>query len=81
MYQKILVPLDGSALAECTLPHVINLAKEGSIGEAVIITVSFPQNAPLEYWTPRRDEFIKYLSNIQARLDAEGVKHRFSQAV
>ena len=27
MYQKILVPLDGSELAECALPHVINLVK------------------------------------------------------
>ncbi len=27
MYQKILVPLDGSKLAECVLPHVEELAK------------------------------------------------------
>lgn len=27
MYQKVLVPLDGSKLAECVLPHVETLAK------------------------------------------------------
>ena len=26
MYQKIMVPLDGSELAECVLPHVATLA-------------------------------------------------------
>jgi len=27
MYDKILVPLDSSKLAECVIPHVISLAK------------------------------------------------------
>ena len=27
MYKKILVPLDGSKLAECALPHAIDMAK------------------------------------------------------
>ena len=31
MYKKVLVPLDGSALAECTLSHVKNLFKDGSV--------------------------------------------------
>ena len=30
MYQKALVPLDGSALAECALGHVQNLVKVGA---------------------------------------------------
>ena len=36
MYRKILVPLDGSELAECVLPHVIDVAK-GSEGSKVIL--------------------------------------------
>jgi nucleotide-binding universal stress UspA family protein len=33
MYQKVLVPLDGSPLAECVLDHVKSLAKTGNIGK------------------------------------------------
>ena len=33
MYKKILVPLDGSKLAECALPHVENMVKAGAVGE------------------------------------------------
>lgn len=31
MCQKLLVPLDGSELAECTLSHVKSLIKDGSV--------------------------------------------------
>jgi nucleotide-binding universal stress UspA family protein len=36
MYKKILVPLDGSKLAECALPHAEELAK-GCGGEEIIL--------------------------------------------
>ena len=39
MYKKVLVPLDGSALAECTLSHVKNLFKDGSVGEVTLLNV------------------------------------------
>ncbi len=39
MYKKVLVPLDGSALAECTLSHVKNLYKDGSVGEVTLLNV------------------------------------------
>jgi nucleotide-binding universal stress UspA family protein len=39
MYKKILVPLDGSALAECTLSHVKSLYKDGSVGEVTVLNV------------------------------------------
>lgn len=35
MYKKILVPLDGSALAECVLPHVEAIANGCSVGSVV----------------------------------------------
>ncbi len=31
MYEKILVPLDGSELAECVLPHVENIIRGGEV--------------------------------------------------
>lgn len=37
MYQKVLVPLDGSDLAECALSQVRSLAKEGSVGEVTLM--------------------------------------------
>ena len=39
MYQKILVPLDGSDLAECTLLHVETLVKRGFAGEVVLLNI------------------------------------------
>lgn len=39
MYQKILVPLDGSKLAETILPHAEMIAKEGG-GEVILATVT-----------------------------------------
>jgi hypothetical protein len=37
MYKRIVVPLDGSELAECVLPHVENIAK------------AQPENTPARY--------------------------------
>lgn len=40
MFQKILVPLDGSELAECVLPYVEDLAKGGNAEEVVLVSVT-----------------------------------------
>lgn len=40
MYRRILVPLDGSKLAECALPHVEELAKGCGTEEVILITVT-----------------------------------------
>lgn len=40
MYEKIVVPLDGSKLAECALPHVEELAKNCSTKEVILVTVT-----------------------------------------
>ncbi len=39
MYQKILVPLDGSPLAECVLPHVDTIAKGCGVKEVTFLRV------------------------------------------
>lgn len=39
MFKKVIVPLDGSPLAENTLPFVKNLAKEGCVEEVVLLNV------------------------------------------
>jgi nucleotide-binding universal stress UspA family protein len=42
MYQHIMVPLDGSELAECVLPHVVMLAKGYQIPKITLIRVVTP---------------------------------------
>jgi nucleotide-binding universal stress UspA family protein len=44
MYKKIMVPLDGSELAECVLPHVESLVKAGQVGEVVFVRIIEPFN-------------------------------------
>ena len=40
MYKKILVPLDGSKLAEAALPHVEELAKGCGTSEVILVSVT-----------------------------------------
>ncbi len=84
MYQKVLVPLDGSDLAECALSHLKSLVKDGSVGEVTllnIVKIDIP-------WAEMRNENFninalreplfaaseKYLADVAARLSAQGIK-------
>src|SRR5690606_33805743 len=40
MYQKVLVPLDGSELAERALPELMKLCRGGVIGEVIVLKVN-----------------------------------------
>ena len=42
MYQHIMVPLDGSELAEGVLPHVETLARGGNVGKVTLVRVVVP---------------------------------------
>ncbi|MBM2831028.1 MAG: UspA domain protein [Dehalococcoidia bacterium] len=42
MYQKVLVPLDGSKLAECVLPHVEAIAQGCQAKKVVFVRVAEP---------------------------------------
>ena len=46
MYQKILVPLDGSELAECVLPHVEAIAEGCNVQNVMFVRVVEPVNIP-----------------------------------
>lgn len=55
MYHKILVPLDGSELAECVLPHVETIAKGCHTTTVTFIRVAEPAIIPVadgEYFSP-----------------------------
>ncbi len=88
MYNKVLVPLDGSELAECALTHAKDLLKEGAAGEVILINVvnvsfTVPNNAADEINdiinnnAIRKDLFIKsrtYLKHLESRLASEGIQ-------
>jgi nucleotide-binding universal stress UspA family protein len=81
MYEKILVPLDGSEVAECALTHTMNLAKAGLVGEVVLLGVV---EINLSWGSESRDfanlqhqklsNSEEYLARIQSRFEAQGLK-------
>ena len=58
MYKKIMVPLDGSDLAECVLPHLEAIARGCQIASIVFIRVVDPGLPPANF--PVGDEFGLY---------------------
>jgi nucleotide-binding universal stress UspA family protein len=88
MYEKIMVPLDGSALAECVLPHVEAIAKGCFAKELLLLRVIEPErvysasNYPMDpsLATSRESERRKfaedYLKQIADRLTGTGAKCR-----
>ena len=84
MYQKVLVPLDGSELAEAALPQVRNLAAGGLIGEVILLSVveidlmGIPstRTGVIDYPALVKTHFDKsqdYLEKIRSGLSAEGI--------
>ncbi len=56
MYQKIMIPLDGSKLAECVLPHAEAFFKNGLIKTAVFLRVMEP--LPLRLYDDVAESFM-----------------------
>ena len=84
MYQKVLVPLDGSELAEAALPQVRNLAAGGFIGEVILLSVveidlmGIPstRTGVINYPALVKTHFDKtqdYLEKIRSGLSTEGI--------
>ena len=87
MYKKILVPLDGSELAECALNHVKKLFQDGPVEEVVLLSavvIEFPWAAGedghainFDYNAFKKtfmDKSKKYLARVKSRLSSEGIK-------
>lgn len=79
MYRKILVPLDGSELAECVLPHVEAISRGCSIGEVVLLEIVEPPPAwaiegvdPVALQGANEKAAKEYLSKIQSQLASDG---------
>jgi nucleotide-binding universal stress UspA family protein len=80
MYKRIIVPLDGSAAAECVIDHVRSVAATGS----EVILVQIVAKPALDFVVPEPtlsacldDEFTQearvYLSAVAAKLKMRGV--------
>jgi nucleotide-binding universal stress UspA family protein len=89
MYEKILVPLDGSELAECVLPHLESIAGGCGVQNVVFIRVVEPFQLPTGYWGPgfSPDEINRidsdnraaaedYLGKVVSRTKQDGVTFR-----
>jgi nucleotide-binding universal stress UspA family protein len=89
MYQKILVPVDGSKLAECVLPHVESIAKVSGVENVVFLRVVEPFHVPGEYYalsaenieridSEQRVEAENYLKKLvkQTRYDGVNVQSK-----
>lgn len=84
MHRKLLVPLDGSELAEAALPHIQYMVKNGSVEEVILLNVFWTHIIPTDYWygVSGYDEFkekareasINYLADVESRLGLEGIK-------
>ena len=84
MYQKILVPLDGSALAECVFPHLEVLARGCQVKNIVLARVVEPIHAPTgdyvmdpemikKFETEHKLAAEGYLKNLAAKTSYPGV--------
>ncbi len=82
MYQKILVPLDGSKFAECSLDHVINLSQRENRGEVILLKVLDPIfwcRAGCDFVALRNIEFRqaeRYLEKTKSKLGSERIPVR-----
>jgi len=89
MYKKILVPLDGSKLAECALPHAEELAKCCDTEKVVLVSVTeriqgYSALADSNQPTGRRivpeavgkkeKQAQRYLGRIAKAMEAKGIK-------
>ena len=87
MYKKIMVPLDGSKLAECVLPHVELMVKACNAPEVILVQAFEPITIPvgreaskiksldqlMEFEVHGKTEAEKYLKGIASQLAKSGI--------
>ena len=88
MYDRIIVPLDGSKLAECVIPHVEALGKGCGVKDVVLVRVIEAAEMPPDTYlvftadelnrmeAGRRSEAEKYLRKMASQLQKSGLAAR-----
>ena len=86
MYKKLLVPLDGSKLAECVLPHVESIARGCAVEEVVLVRAVEPfrrlSGEDYVFTDAEAKEFSQqhitnareYLDTVAGRISLEGIR-------
>jgi len=80
MFNHILVPLDGSSLAECVLPHVMAIAPVTNAHVTLIHVLEHPEdrngNSPIDPvgWHMRKQEAQAYLEQTIEQLKKSGME-------
>jgi nucleotide-binding universal stress UspA family protein len=78
MFNHILAPLDGSALAECVLPHLVGMAKTFDARVTLLCVLKPDAEGGTPYpidpvaWEIKKSETGAYLNEIVHRLDETG---------
>jgi nucleotide-binding universal stress UspA family protein len=90
MYHKILVPLDGSTLAECVLAHVKEIASGCGTGEVILLqavepiaveTVQYLSHVDRHNFKAEEQNRLatkQYLEDVSRRLAAQGLNTRIA---
>jgi nucleotide-binding universal stress UspA family protein len=85
MYKKIMVPLDGSELAECVLPHVDAFMKGFNLSDVILVRVVEPEmpsyhgetridsEIMAEREAKRKSSAKDYLNRVATRIKHEGM--------
>jgi nucleotide-binding universal stress UspA family protein len=88
MYQKIMVPFDGSEMAECVLPHVEAIATGCQLPDVIFARVVEPVYMPTggvyivrdedlqQMYLGHKAEAERYLQQLVSRLQYKGVNLR-----
>jgi len=78
MFQRVLVPMDGSVLAERAMSHVRSILKEASAGEVTLLHIKKidipPGVDPKRVRGPVFAAANEYLGEIKSRMVSAGVK-------
>ena len=74
MYRRILVPLDGSRLAESVLPHVEEMAMK--FGAEVVLFRAVPSEAATKASEPAVESAEQYLDPLARNLQQKGLSAR-----
>jgi len=64
LYKKVLVPLDGSKLAECVLPHVERLAESGMVKEIIMLRVCDSPSIVADYPETKNKTWDKHVERM-----------------
>jgi nucleotide-binding universal stress UspA family protein len=76
MLNTVLVPLDGSSLAECVLPHAVAIAKAF---DAQVILLNILEQPSESLRMPKADPLDWYLKKTEADIYLSGVKTRLEK--